>query len=159
MEVAGEPDVRAALRLVHDLDSAAGTAAVRDAVLRGLRELVPCDSVVWSLAADGEGADLVLQRAGGGFGEAELALLELLRPHLLAAVRRAAVRERLAGAHLTPREIEVLAQVETGDANVLIAQRLGMRPRTVEKHLEHAYAKLGVCSRTAAVARLREITH
>jgi DNA-binding CsgD family transcriptional regulator len=49
--------------------------------------------------------------------------------------------------------------VAAGDTNVLIAHRLGMRPRTVDKHLEHAYAKLGVGSRTAAVARLREIAH
>jgi DNA-binding CsgD family transcriptional regulator len=60
---------------------------------------------------------------------------------------------------LTPREREVLAHVEAGDANLAIARRLGVSPRTVEKHLEHAYAKLGVGSRTAALARLRGITH
>lgn len=60
---------------------------------------------------------------------------------------------------LTPREREVLCHVAEGEANALIAHRLGVSPRTVEKHLEHAYAKLGVASRTAAVARIRGITH
>lgn len=34
---------------------------------------------------------------------------------------------------------------------------LGIRPRTVQKHLEHVYAKLGVGARTAAVARLTDV--
>lgn len=60
---------------------------------------------------------------------------------------------------LTPREREVLDRVAAGDTNVQIARALGIRPRTAEKHLEHVYAKLGVGSRTAALARVREITH
>jgi DNA-binding CsgD family transcriptional regulator len=60
---------------------------------------------------------------------------------------------------LTAREQEVLEHVEVGESNVLIARRLELSPRTVEKHLEHAYAKLGATSRTSALARLRGITH
>ena len=60
---------------------------------------------------------------------------------------------------LTDRELEVLRHVELGEANAVIAQRLGVSHRTVEKHLEHAYAKLGATSRTDAIARLRGITH
>jgi DNA-binding CsgD family transcriptional regulator len=63
------------------------------------------------------------------------------------------------GPGLTPREREVLGHVEAGEPNAVIARRLRVSPRTVEKHLEHVYAKLGVTSRTAALARLREITH
>ena len=63
------------------------------------------------------------------------------------------------GRGLTHREAQVLDRVAAGDSNLLIARRLGVRPRTVDKHLEHAYAKLGVSSRTAAVARLRGIAH
>jgi DNA-binding CsgD family transcriptional regulator len=59
---------------------------------------------------------------------------------------------------LTPREREVLDHVEAGEGNIVIARHLGVSPRTVEKHLEHAYAKLGVGSRTAALARIRGIT-
>ena len=70
-----------------------------------------------------------------------------------------AANEERARAGLTNREGQVLEQVAGATANVLIARRLGVSPRTVEKHLEHAYAKLGVGSRTAALARLRGITH
>jgi DNA-binding CsgD family transcriptional regulator len=57
-------------------------------------------------------------------------------------------------AGLSPREAEVLALVATGRGNREVAAVLGSRPRTVGKHLERIYAKLGVGSRTAAVACL-----
>lgn len=60
---------------------------------------------------------------------------------------------------LTHREREVLDRVAAGDTNVQIGLALRVSPRTVEKHLEHIYGKLGVASRTAALARVREITH
>jgi DNA-binding CsgD family transcriptional regulator len=59
---------------------------------------------------------------------------------------------------LTPRELEVLQLVAEGLSNVEIAQRLWITRSTVAKHLEQAYPKLGVHSRTAAVARLAKLT-
>lgn len=59
-------------------------------------------------------------------------------------------------AGLTPRELEVLRHVESGKRNDEIAAELGIRPRTVKKHLEHTFDKLDVASRTAAVARMRQ---
>ena len=53
---------------------------------------------------------------------------------------------------LTTREGEVLAWLSKGKANRDIAQILGLSPRTVDKHLEQIYAKLGVENRTAAAA-------
>jgi DNA-binding response OmpR family regulator/DNA-binding CsgD family transcriptional regulator len=53
---------------------------------------------------------------------------------------------------LTAREGEVLAWLSKGKANRDIAQILGLSPRTVDKHLEQIYAKLGVENRTAAAA-------
>jgi DNA-binding CsgD family transcriptional regulator len=103
--------------------------------------------------------EAALPRIAGDLDESERALMELLRPSIDAAVTRVARAERLAHAGLTPRERQVLELVAAGHSNQLIARRLGVRRRTVDKHLEHAYAKLGVCSRTAAVARLREIAH
>jgi DNA-binding NarL/FixJ family response regulator len=47
--------------------------------------------------------------------------------------------------------------VEKGQHNNEIASELGVRPRTVKKHLEHIFDKLGVDNRTAAVARLHRI--
>lgn len=53
---------------------------------------------------------------------------------------------------LTPREREILDLVAEGRTNAEIAERLWVSPVTVRKHLENVYAKLGVHTRTAAVA-------
>jgi len=53
---------------------------------------------------------------------------------------------------LTTREGEVLAWLAKGKTNRDIAQILGLSPRTVDKHLEQIYSKLGVENRTAAAA-------
>ena len=52
---------------------------------------------------------------------------------------------------LTSREGEVLSWLSKGKTNRDIAQILGLSPRTVDKHLEQIYSKLGVENRTAAV--------
>jgi DNA-binding CsgD family transcriptional regulator len=51
---------------------------------------------------------------------------------------------------LTMREGEVLSWLSKGKTNRDIAQILGLSPRTIDKHLEQIYAKLGVENRTAA---------
>jgi DNA-binding response OmpR family regulator len=53
---------------------------------------------------------------------------------------------------LTGREVEVLHWVSCGKTNRDIGDILGLSPRTVNKHLEHVYVKLGVETRTAAAA-------
>jgi DNA-binding NarL/FixJ family response regulator len=60
-----------------------------------------------------------------------------------------ALREKLA---LTNREAEVLMWLARGKANKDIAEILGLSPRTVNKHLEQIYAKLGVENRASATA-------
>lgn len=54
---------------------------------------------------------------------------------------------------LTRREAEVLHWVVMGKTNRDIGDILGMSPRTVNKHLEHVFDKLGVETRTAAAAQ------
>lgn len=53
---------------------------------------------------------------------------------------------------LSRREAEVLTWVTRGKSNADVGQILSVSARTVEKHLERVYQKLGVESRTAAVA-------
>ena len=60
---------------------------------------------------------------------------------------------------LTTREGEVLSWLSKGKTNRDIAQILGLSPRTIDKHLEQIYAKLGVENRTAAAAIAANATH
>jgi DNA-binding CsgD family transcriptional regulator len=55
---------------------------------------------------------------------------------------------------LMERETQILRWVSCGKTNREIAGILGVSPHTVRKHLEHAYDKLGVHTRAAAIARL-----
>lgn len=54
--------------------------------------------------------------------------------------------------NVTQREAEVLAWIARGKPNRDIAEILGLSPRTVNKHLEQIYAKIGVENRAAAAA-------
>jgi ATP/maltotriose-dependent transcriptional regulator MalT len=58
-------------------------------------------------------------------------------------------------ARLTSREAEVLCLVARGFTDQQAAHRLVLSVRTVGKHLEHIYAKLGVTDRQAAVHAAR----
>ncbi len=90
---------------------------------------------------------------------------------LLAAVRSAAegdsalspivadrlmTRVRTPRTSLTPRELEVLQLVAAGSSNREIGHELMLSEATVKSHLVHIYDKLGVRSRTSAVAAARE---
>jgi ATP/maltotriose-dependent transcriptional regulator MalT len=61
-------------------------------------------------------------------------------------------RMRTPAAALSRRELEVLELVKDGLSNQQISKRLFLSQATVKSHLVHIYAKLGVDSRTAAVA-------
>ena len=63
-----------------------------------------------------------------------------------------ALESRLKHAALTARETEVLSWIAKGKTNRDIAEILSLSHRTVNKHLEHIYQKLGVETRAAAAA-------
>jgi DNA-binding CsgD family transcriptional regulator len=54
---------------------------------------------------------------------------------------------------LTAREREVLALMAAGNSNRTIAEKLGLSPKTVNRHVENIFGKLDVSSRAAAVAK------
>lgn len=103
-------------------------------------------------------------RVGSDFGERERILLELLRRPLVTVFRnrlaRVAARRleidtaRAEALGLTEREIDVVGHLARGLTDRSIARQLSISVRTVEKHLEHAYRKLGVTGRREAVARV-----
>ena len=103
----------------------------------------------------------VLNRNRRDFGQRECALLDLVREPLAALYRNLLVRGReargFAALPVTPREREVLSWLAAGKTDKDIGEILGMSPRTVQKHLQHIYEKLGVETRTAAVVRAMEL--
>ena len=94
---------------------------------------------------DGDGASLDI-RLVGRIGPGELLLrVAPSRP----SRDEARVRAQLP---VTAREAEVLIWLTRGKSNRDIAEILGLSPRTVNKHLEQVYAKLGIENRSSAVA-------
>ncbi|XAH23938.1 response regulator [Xylophilus sp. GW821-FHT01B05] len=122
------------------LDSLFGAAAAEDGAA-WLQSVTAAGEVQAALP---DGRQLVARHMGqSGFSEAMLLLHTA--PASTAAPRRPNVP-------LTPREAEVLSWLAKGKTNRDIADILGMSPRTVNKHLEHIFEKLGVETRTAAAA-------
>jgi DNA-binding NarL/FixJ family response regulator len=85
-------------------------------------------------------------------------VLGVLLPHLTQFHKQAAARRRAslpltrASEKLTPREREILELVAEGRTNTEISALLWISPGTVRKHLENAFKKLEVHTRTAAAA-------
>jgi DNA-binding CsgD family transcriptional regulator len=112
---------------------------------------------------DGQLTAIALNRAGRDFSEDDRAVLTALSAPLGNALRRARDRHSAGAAlatagsgglaDLTDREIQVLQLAARGGTNLAIARTFDVSPRTVAKHLEHIYRKLGVTSRAAAVYR------
>jgi DNA-binding CsgD family transcriptional regulator len=112
---------------------------------------------VW-LEPDGARKErLEFDRPDWNFSDVDRAKLALVLPHLRQFARRAARRRAgVASDRVTPREREVLMYVARGHTNAEIARSLWISPGTVRKHLENAYDKLGVSTRTAAIAALSQ---
>jgi len=112
---------------------------------------------------------IALSRESPDYTRADCEFVNLARPFLIQAFRNAAERDRLEGARrsaegmgmaeglreagLTSREADVLRLVAHGGSNADIAADLGVSARTVQKHLERAFPKLGVRDRSAAAAK------
>jgi LuxR family maltose regulon positive regulatory protein len=58
---------------------------------------------------------------------------------------------------LSKRELEILRLIGEGYSNQEIAERLVLSVHTVKKHSSNIFAKLGVNSRTQAIARSRQL--
>lgn len=115
-------------------------------------------------------------RPGRPFSEREIAIVELIRPHLRAAAERTRrsrasygaiqvlpsprevmietpqLKPSSATAALTPREIEVLYALLDGRSARSAARQLSISPRTYSTHLNTIYRKLGATCRSEALA-------
>jgi len=114
-------------------------------------------SVHWGLSwlHPGAGAPYMVERGGWRLTlhfiadplAAECGELIMLRE------RTAIAPDELSALPLTRRERDVLAILSAGKSNAEIAALLAISPRTVQKHLEHIFEKLGVETRTSATLR------
>ena len=75
-----------------------------------------------------------------------------ISPEATEALIHAAGQDQIPGADLTAREHEVLLLMVEGLNNTQIASRLTVSPSTIKSHVSSILAKLGVTSRTEAVA-------
>ena len=145
------------------------------------------DQLSFEVGDHGRVIGVASNRDRPGFSQRDRLLCDLLRPQVALAYRNAEVagraeraqrtieailsapaparaaggrRERgevMAAVGLSAREAQVMDQVARGLATKRIARLLGISPRTVDKHVEHACVKLGVQSRMAAVALVTEM--
>ncbi len=105
--------------------------------------------------------------ASGDFSDADRDLLNQARPYLIQSYRNAVAFEgiraavgvdsltaALLDAGLTQREAEVVGLLARGSSNADLAGELGISTRTAEKHVQNAFRKLGVSSRSQAAAKV-----
>lgn len=106
----------------------------------------------------------VFNRSGRDFSDRERDRVESIRRHLenLYRLSREIEGPRAAwgvpSSQLTTREHEVLRWLACGKTDKDIGGILGISPRTVHKHLQRIYEKLGVETRTAAVVRAMRLS-
>jgi DNA-binding CsgD family transcriptional regulator len=100
-----------------------------------------------------------LGRTDGAFKPQERRFVEALHPLLVSMDRKSRRHQRQIPGILTTREWQVIGLAENGLTSRLIARKLGISPRTVEKHLENAYRKLHADNRIDAVTRWKDTVH
>jgi len=112
---------------------------------------------------------IALSRAERDYSDAERDFVDRARPFLIQAYRNALVYSMrtqessrqmvpaLVASGLTPREADVVRLVARGASNHDAGSELGLSERTIQKHLQNAFPKLGVTTRSAAAARAWEI--
>ncbi|MEZ2373188.1 response regulator [Arthrobacter sp. RCC_34] len=163
----GEEGVAVALEQAPDvvlMDLAMGAGIDGIEAIRRLRAERPAQAVLVFTTYDSD-ADIVRAVDAGAMG---YLLKDAAPDEIFAAVRGASrgqshmsapVASRLfqqmrnPDEALTPREAELLTLLTQGLSNKELGRKLFISEATVKTHLAHIYAKLGVDSRAAAIAK------
>jgi DNA-binding NarL/FixJ family response regulator len=127
---------------------------------RGEGDLLPPPVQEWlrkRALADSRSEDFIVLESGSSPLKLQLSYVGQVAPEeiLLRLVEGEGENDNLVlkrKLQLTPRESEVLVWIARGKSNRDIAEILSLSPRTVNKHLEQIYAKLGIENRAAAAA-------
>ncbi len=156
--VAGDMAAMSIGRVPRALVTDQGRALVRDHLMPiGMEQQM---SVPYRLGSRHHRA-FILARSGRDFSQEDLHVARQLQPLLRLLDRQCAVLERGIDAcgpdlGLTGRELATLRLLADGLTAYSIGRRLGISPRTVHRHLQNVYRKLGVSDRIRAVVVARE---
>lgn len=103
---------------------------------------------------------VVISRADREYGPRELdAALWIQRSMRLGASLDVRVDPRLGVACLSPRERQVMLALAGGRTRSAAARELGISPRTMDKHLENIFRRLGVSSLVGALSMTGFYSH
>jgi DNA-binding CsgD family transcriptional regulator len=108
---------------------------------------------------------IAMSRCDRDYSDRERDLADRARPFLIQAARAGIesatpvtpLLESLLSEGLTQREAQSLRLVALGQSNHHVAEALGISHRTVGKHLERGFRKLGVSDRSSAASRVWEL--
>lgn len=162
------PEIRAAHRRLRHEDPVRPVAGARtfsdvlslrefrqSELYRSVQRPLGIEHMLWVyLDPQRTDARFEFDRGRSDFTARDRRVLDVLVPHLCQLHRAARRRDRgsCVASELTQREREVITLVAEGRTNGEIGALLGISTETVRKHLENVYDKLGVHTRTGAVA-------
>jgi ATP/maltotriose-dependent transcriptional regulator MalT len=138
-------EARRQLDAAYSLAEACAATYERALILLAFAELERCSGAPAAAATALDAARSIFEALGAAPALARAG-------ELAALLADGAPVEPFAGIGLTPREIEVLRLVANGGRNRDIAEELFLSVRTVERHITNLYAKIGVSSRSEAIA-------
>lgn len=122
------------------------------------------DAMSIPFGSDGETARVIICRDSQGFSDGEVETAQLLQPVLTGCLRQSRVMEQLRSdplseeamrdRGLTAREAQIFCRLAAGETSQAVGQELSISVRTVEKHVQNIYARIGARNRSEAISIL-----